>query len=60
MRINGKKLTQDLQHDAHHDVRSTVKRGSHRVAQMMQSCVNPHKEGKIFDCRIVCNISQSL
>ncbi|WZZ25649.1 hypothetical protein YC2023_009050 [Brassica napus] len=43
-----KKLTRDLQHGA----RSTVKRGSHRAAQMMQSGVNPHTAGRIVGCKI--------
>ncbi|CAN6890530.1 unnamed protein product [Brassica oleracea var. botrytis] len=41
-------LTRDLQHGA----RSTVKRGSHRTAQVMQSDVNPHTSGSITSSQI--------
>ena len=49
-------LIRDLQHGA----RSTVKGGSDRTAQVMQSDVNLHNAGRIVDCRIVCNISLNL
>ena len=56
MRIKEKKmLTRDLKHGA----RNTVKRGSHRTAQVMQSDVNPRTTGRIVGCIIVCNISHS-
>ncbi|WZZ35494.1 hypothetical protein YC2023_018895 [Brassica napus] len=41
-------LTRDLQHGT----RSTVKRGSHRTAQVMQSGVNPHTASRIVGYRI--------
>ena len=40
--------------------RNTVKHGSDRAAQVMQSGVNLHKAGRIVGCRIVINTSQSL
>ena len=48
-KLREKRLTRDLQHGA----RSTVKRRSHKTAQMMQSGVNPHTTGRIVNCRIV-------
>lgn len=44
-----KQLIRDLQHDA----RSTVKSGSNRAAQLIQSDVNLHKTDKIVGCKIV-------
>ncbi|KAL0723208.1 hypothetical protein Bca4012_037807 [Brassica carinata] len=38
-------IRRDLQHDA----RSTIKRGSHRAAQVMQSGVNLHTAGRIAE-----------
>ena len=49
------RIIRDLQHDA----RSTVKHGSYRTAQVMQSDMNSHMVGKIVGCRIVCNIFHS-
>lgn len=51
-----KRLTRDL----HHGTKSTVKRGSHKTTQVMQSCVNPYKTGKIVGCKIVYSIYSSL
>ena len=50
-----KRLTRDLQHGT----RSIVKRGSHKVVQMMHSGVNPRMTKKIVGCKIVCTISHS-
>ncbi|WZZ17804.1 hypothetical protein YC2023_110893 [Brassica napus] len=50
--LKKKMLTRDLQHGT----RNTVKRGSDRVAQVIQSGVNPRTTGRIVGCRIVLSL----